>query len=573
MAELYLAWRPESGRREVVVVKKILPHYASDPAFGKMFAREVELASRLSHPNLVAVYDASEGGPSDCYLAMEYVHGIDLSRVLRHLRQRSERMGVGEAVFVAMAMCAGLHHAHEETGPDGKPLGIVHRDVSPSNVLVSYDGQVKVTDFGVAKALGLSSFTQAGTRKGKLSYMSPEQARAEPVDRRTDVFAVGVVLFEMTTGERMFAGDNELAIIHNMLFKEPPRPSDLVRGYPPQLEEILRKAVAAKPEDRYDTALQLRRALQGFVRSHGGLPPSRTSLARLLEGLEPLPPHPASEPTFFDPDAELSIGRRDDTTTVDGHVPLTPAEGYGIEGPTGWGSMPESITGPSGHGGRDVVVPPAMSQPAMMIPAPSMVPPSVSAPMAVPMSLPPSSGGSMQALRRPEPTSSATATKWLAGALVVLATVVAGVMFAWLAASDDAPAPSEPVSPRAAEPSAPAPAPAMPAQPVVLDSGGDQASAQVDEPTTSPEPTHIGADTPATEAPTADPPSNRSRKRAKTSTTTKASKSSGTKAPKTAEPSAPPPPPTKKSTPPPPPPTKKSRKRSPTDTLLPTLGQ
>ncbi|MBV1859310.1 MAG: serine/threonine protein kinase, partial [Nannocystaceae bacterium] len=233
MAELFLAQPTDPKRaREVVVVKRVLPQFASDLQFSRMFAREAALASMLKHPNIVEVYGDQGASDAECFFAMEYVHGPDLNMLLKELKEGAHPIPLEHAVHIAMGMCAGLHHAHEYRDADGQQLSIVHRDVSPSNVMLAGDGGVKITDFGVAKALALTSFTQAGTRKGKLSYMSPEQAVADPVDRRTDVFAIGTVLFEMTTLQRMFGGENELAVMHKLLFRERPRPSALRNDYP-----------------------------------------------------------------------------------------------------------------------------------------------------------------------------------------------------------------------------------------------------------------------------------------------------------------------------------------------------
>jgi serine/threonine protein kinase len=530
MAELYLAFCPDASEREVVVVKRILPQYTADDQFARMFEREVELASGLRHPNLVRVYDAGQGGPRDCYLAMEYVHGLDLSRVLRELRKRKQRMEISEAVFIAMSMCGGLHHAHEQAGADGQPLEIVHRDVSPSNVLIGYDGQVKITDFGVAKALALTSFTQAGTRKGKLSYMSPEQARAEPFDRRTDVFAIGVVLFEMTTGQRMFAGDNELAIIHNMLFRESPRPTEVVPGYPPALESIVMRAVAPKADDRYATAHELRRALEAFVHQRGGLPPSRNGVAGLLQSLVPAPEHPARDDAFFDTATPMSPASRDDVTVAENPGVLTTPEPVDPAGRTEWS-----------HPG------PALALATEGVPAVVAVAPSMSAPIHAEAS---------PSWSQPMPVASRTprVAAWVVGGIaVIVATVVAGGWFAsWAAGGDEAGAAAGPTAPASSPPPPDPPAPEAtptppPARPIVAPppSAPDEV-----EPTPAVEPT--------IEAPPVPAKASRRRPAARTK-------------PAETKPVEPKPTPAVPASAPPPPPPPSSRKRAPTDTLLPIL--
>ncbi len=307
MAELFLAQPNDPARaRDIVVVKRVLPQFVQDQQFARMFAREAALASMLKHPNIVEVYGDQGASDADCFFAMEYVHGPDLNMLLKQLKEGTHPIPLEHAIQIAMGMCAGLHHAHDYRGADGQQLSIVHRDVSPSNVMISGDGVVKITDFGVAKALALTSFTQAGTRKGKLSYMSPEQAVADPVDRRTDIFAIGTVLFEMTTLQRMFGGENELAVMHKLLFRERPRPSSLRHDYPPELESILLKAVAQKPDDRFASAQEMYDALQGFAERRR-LQSTPAQLARWVASVIPPQPHPGTDPAFFEGHASATV--------------------------------------------------------------------------------------------------------------------------------------------------------------------------------------------------------------------------------------------------------------------------
>jgi len=307
MAELFLAQPTDPARaRDIVVVKRVLPQFVQDQQFARMFAREAALASMLKHPNIVEVYGDQGASDAECFFAMEYVHGPDLNMLLKVLKDGTHPIPLEHAIQIAMGMCAGLHHAHDYRGADGQQLSIVHRDVSPSNVMIASDGVVKITDFGVAKALALTSFTQAGTRKGKLSYMSPEQAVADPVDRRTDVFAIGTVLFEMTTLQRMFGGENELAVMHKLLFRERPRPSALRHDYPPELESILLKAVAQKPDDRFSSAQEMYQALHDFAQRRR-LVSTPAHLARWVASIIPPKAHPATDPAFFDAQAEATV--------------------------------------------------------------------------------------------------------------------------------------------------------------------------------------------------------------------------------------------------------------------------
>ena len=201
MAELFLA-RADGieGFAKLVALKRILPHKATNERFVRMLLNEARLVAALSHPNIAQVYDIGLAH-GEYFFAMEYVHGQDLAHILH--RAPGRRIHLENALHVAIGVCAGLHCAHMARDPSGQPLDIVHRDVSPSNVLVSYQGAVKLVDFGVAKAATLVSETREGVIKGKYGYMSPEQCLGDPLDRRSDVFAVGILLWEMTVGRRL----------------------------------------------------------------------------------------------------------------------------------------------------------------------------------------------------------------------------------------------------------------------------------------------------------------------------------------------------------------------------------
>lgn len=268
MAELQLARvRGQDGPHGIVVIKQVLPHLATDPEFLDMFHNEARIAARLDHPNIARVTDFGEldGSP---FLAMEYVPGADLRELLRRSAERPP-LPMNYGVAVVLAVAAGLHHAHEQRAHDGGPLGIVHRDVSPSNVLVSYDGIVKVVDFGIARAAAHTRRTQAGILKGKVGYMSPEQCRSETVDRRSDVFGLGILLYEATTGVRLFYGDNEYAVMNAIVRGEYDPPGDVRPGYPDELARIVRRALEVDPKDRYLTAAAMAEDLAVFAKSHG----------------------------------------------------------------------------------------------------------------------------------------------------------------------------------------------------------------------------------------------------------------------------------------------------------------
>jgi serine/threonine protein kinase len=264
MAELYLARsRRAAGFEKLVVLKRILPHYARDAEFVEMFLNEARLAASLDHPNVVGVMDFGEA-EGDYFLTMEYVHGADLNQLLGAAEQ-SRRMPLEVALSIACGICAGLHYAHEKPGPDGLPLRLVHRDVSPSNILISYEGAIKVTDFGIATATARTRSTQAGTLKGKCGYMSPEQCKGAPVDRRSDVFALGIVLYETTLLQRAFAAEHEYAVMNKIITGDIVRPSEVRPGFPPELESIIMRALALEPGDRFGTAQALQQALEAFA--------------------------------------------------------------------------------------------------------------------------------------------------------------------------------------------------------------------------------------------------------------------------------------------------------------------
>jgi len=292
MAELFLARTPlPTGRPgPVVVLKRILPHLAEDPEFIRMFRDEAYLAATLRHPNIVQVFDIGKQG-EDYFFTMEYVHGENLRAILRSAQKRGESIPLTHILTIALGITAALHHAHQQTDDQGQPLHIVHRDVSPTNVLVAYDGSVKIVDFGIAKAAAGTHVTQAGMLKGKASYMSPEQCRAGTVDRRSDVFAIGILLYEMTTLTRLFKGENELAILHQVLSGAAEPPSQRRPGYPPELERIVMKALASDPANRYPTAEALQADLMRFGQQNG-IRPSNPALGQFLRGLfgnKPLP--------------------------------------------------------------------------------------------------------------------------------------------------------------------------------------------------------------------------------------------------------------------------------------------
>ena len=284
MAEIYLARVSGAGGFEKnVVVKRILPQLAESDEFFAMFLDEARIAATLQHPNLVHIYDAGQAG-SDYFIAMEHLDGADLHTIRRVLHDRKQVMPIQHAVFIASAVAAGLHYAHEKLDLDGQPLSIVHRDVTPQNVFLTREGGVKLVDFGVAKAANRMSTTTYGTLKGKLAYMSPEQCRALPVDRRSDIYALGILLYELTTGRRPHRGKSEYELLREIVEGVIPPPRLGTPDYPVELEQIVMRALAPEPADRYPNALAMEQDLERFARRHA-LVGSTLALAEFLRPL------------------------------------------------------------------------------------------------------------------------------------------------------------------------------------------------------------------------------------------------------------------------------------------------
>jgi len=269
MADIYLARRVGPGQFERHVAVKVLNRMrAADPEACAMFLDEARLVALLNHHNIASVFEVDVVDGKH-YLAMEYVHGADLREVLAR-GQRSGGLLPFEAVLsIVCAAAAGLDHAHRRSGPDGKPLRLVHRDVSLSNIMVGHDGSVKVVDFGIATTTIASVHTLPGVVRGKASYMSPEQCLGDPVDQRCDVFALGVVLYELTTGARCFAGKTDFERMLAVVQGDYIAPSDLVASYPAELEAVIRTALATDPRQRFASAAALIEALQRVAISQG----------------------------------------------------------------------------------------------------------------------------------------------------------------------------------------------------------------------------------------------------------------------------------------------------------------
>jgi eukaryotic-like serine/threonine-protein kinase len=243
------------GFSRTVAIKRLHPALATDPDFLATFLDEARIAARVRHPNVVSVLDVVSDG-DELLLVMEYVHGETLSRLLRAAGRRNERIPLPVSVAIVSGILHGLHAAHEATSEDGEPLGIVHRDVSPQNVLVGTDGAPHLVDFGIAKAVGRAQTTRDGQLKGKLPYMAVEQLRSQPVSRRTDVYAASVVLWELLTGDRLFQGD-EAGIYGKVIDGCRLRPSAVAPEIPPALDALVMRGLSLDPEARFATAREM----------------------------------------------------------------------------------------------------------------------------------------------------------------------------------------------------------------------------------------------------------------------------------------------------------------------------
>ncbi len=282
MAEVYLALSGElPGFRTLLVVKRILPHLAQNRQFIRMFLDEARLAALLDHPNVVRIIEVGHDG-EEYFLAMELVQGKPLSAVLRKAAREKRPPSPALAAYIMAQAASGLGYAHALTDGDGRPLGVVHRDVSPQNVLLSFEGAVKLIDFGVARAFGRVAHTSPGGLKGKIEYMSPEQASAEDVDHRADVFALGIVLWEVLTGRRLYRRETELATMRSILDDPIPRPSE-VADVPLALEAVVMRALRKKREGRFSSAHEMAQALERYAFSQDGFSP--VQLATYMKGL------------------------------------------------------------------------------------------------------------------------------------------------------------------------------------------------------------------------------------------------------------------------------------------------
>ena len=333
MGEVWLAaTRGAAGFEKRVAIKRILPHLSEDPDFVDRFIDEAQIVVKLHHGNVVQVLDMDQEG-GDYYIAMEYLPGTDLRAVLRRCAELDERLPPALAVYVTSEVCRGLGYAHRKVGEDGRRLHLIHRDVSPSNVLLSWEGTVKVTDFGVASALGRLVDSVAGRLHGKIAYMSPEQAAGEVLDHRSDIYSAGIVCWEMLTGRRLFDGQSDTEVLRRVQEGAVAPPSEAVPGLPDALDAAVLRALARDRSERWqrmeDLADALRQLLFGELGGAAGAP----ALSEHLQGLFPEEQRSPSQPSLDDalraglPDLEREVSRGPATVSArrTGEVAARPA--------------------------------------------------------------------------------------------------------------------------------------------------------------------------------------------------------------------------------------------------------
>ncbi len=284
MAEVF---RAESeglqGFRKQVAIKRVLPHLSSKKKFISMFLDEARLSAQLSHSNCVQVFDIGVGD-SAFFIVMEFVDGANLKAIIEHFRKTGKDFPVEVAVYICVEICKGLVYAHELTDSNGAALHIVHRDMSPPNVLITKHGEIKIVDFGLAKANSQLEKSEPGIIKGKFSYLSPEAAMGQEVDLRTDVFAVGIILWELLSGQRLFLGDTDFQTVKKVQAAAVPSISAINKKVPPELEKIVGRALARDPAQRYSDARSLGSELSRFLFKYG-VPVSTFEIGPLVQGV------------------------------------------------------------------------------------------------------------------------------------------------------------------------------------------------------------------------------------------------------------------------------------------------
>lgn len=353
MAEVHLARANGiEGFQKLVVLKQILPHLSRDKHFVRMFLEEARVAALLDHPNVVQVFDLGKE-EGEYFFTMEFVYGENLQGLLKGLRKVGQPLAFEHVVTIGLGVAAGLHYAHERVGFDGRPLGIVHRDVSPTNVMITYEGGVKVADFGIAKVITRTDVTRAGTRKGKVPYMSPEQCRAEKIDRRSDVFSLGIVLWEAVTGQRLFDGDNEFGVMNLIVHGHMQPPTAVRPETPKELEAIIMKALTVDRSKRYQTARELQIDLEGFARDHK-VRATASALGEVMHYLFRPQPFPWGALRGNSGKGQMSPATIAEISTMGGSQPAILRTGMGTGVGTGVGRFGSEVTSGIGSFGSQI---------------------------------------------------------------------------------------------------------------------------------------------------------------------------------------------------------------------------
>ncbi len=342
MAEVYLGEASSvEGFKKRVAIKRVLPHLAQNENFIQMFLDEARLSARLTHANIVSVFDIS-AREDTFFLIMEFIDGANLKKILETLHKRGQRFPIAEAIYMCTEACRGLAYAHELHDEHGKPLGIVHRDISPPNIMITRRGEVKVADFGLAKAGTQISQTDPGVVKGKFSYLSPEAANGKEVDARADIFSLGIVLWEMLAGRRLFLGETDYATVKLIQQANIPRLAPLNPQVDEAFEEILLKSLARDPEHRYQRAQEFGDALTGYLFSHQ-LKVTNYDIANLVNAAMAEDVAPTkNEASLIDRLIQDELDESIDLRSKSQQMPLTASEDPGeagledLEDPASW---------------------------------------------------------------------------------------------------------------------------------------------------------------------------------------------------------------------------------------------
>ena len=432
MAIVYLGRSiAEGGFERLVALKVMHTHIANDPDFVAMFLDEARLAARIRHPNVVPTLDVQRA-EGNLFLVMDYVEGLSLRAVIRHLRKKKSRIEHGIALRIMVDMLNGLHAAQELVGPDDKPLNLIHRDVTPHNILIGVDGVTRLTDFGVARAESRLSSTRGTSLKGKVAYMSREQLMAEDMDRRSDIYTAGAVLWEALVGRRLFKAPSDGALVAKILEGAQKSPRDVDPNVPSGIDAVCMRALSPKPADRYETALAFVEAIEDAAHEDGIRVASSRKVAAFTKDLtKRIEAAPATS-------SQPSMASFEDSASKKPAAALEWSEPSGVSGPQP--SQPSGVSEPqpsqpSGVSG------PQPSQPAASLPQPIEEPPTVETKVLPknqpPLELPPSEGSNSHSVTSIEavlPTDDASLPKrsdsrtkviaGLAGAAVLLLVIV-----------------------------------------------------------------------------------------------------------------------------------------------------